>query len=110
MRTTILLLGFVLLTAGCGQTDVANNANSAKTPAAPEPWQVEYARLTNSIKIGMSEAEVRQAVGEPARDSAPMNSPGKWEYNLPGHLPVQVRFDRSNRVGRVEIASTTPIN
>jgi hypothetical protein len=93
----------LLLVCGCG--------NPIKPPEPPpEPpkrkqWEIELEQLQSVIKVGMTQAEVRKAAGEPqyVRSIVGMVSRVTWEYSLPSEKRFIVNFDEKGRVAEVEL-------
>jgi len=102
MRTAFPICLFALLLAcGCGEP--------VKPPAPPpEPpkrkqWEIELERLQSVIKVGMTQAEVKKAAGEPQFVRS-MVTRMTWEYSLPSEKRFLVNFDSKGKVEEAGLA------
>jgi hypothetical protein len=105
LKTRLSICLFVLLLAcGCGEP--------VKPPAPPpEPpkrkqWEIELEQLQSVIKVGMTQAEVRKAAGEPqyVRSIVGVATRVTWEYSLPSQKRFIVNFDSKGRVEEAGLA------
>jgi hypothetical protein len=87
-------------------------------PLPPEPpvvqkkqWEIELEHLQSVIKVGMTEAEVVKAAGEPhhVRSIVGVVQRVTWEYSLPSEKRFIVRFDDKGRVAGAELFSPTKV-
>lgn len=105
MKTQLsICLLTLLLACGCGEP--------VKAPAPPpEPpkrkqWEIELEHLQSVIKIGMTQAEVKAAAGEPqfVRSVVGVVTRMTWEYSLPSEKRFLVNFDGKGRVEEAGLA------
>jgi hypothetical protein len=95
-----------LLAAGCGDdsdsdepatTPAQTQAPTATTQAAAEPLVINVQQGVGGARLGMSEAEVREQLGAPARVATGLkNAQGEYtEFTYPGQFTVAFQRGQS---------------
>jgi hypothetical protein len=113
MKTNFFLVWMAVMTwSGCDKPKAPPPAPAA-APAAPEVWQARYDQLKAAVKIGMTEAEVIKAAGEPKTSysySGTSKTPAvTWEYEMPGSNRFAVRFGKDGKVVYADFDSATKV-
>jgi hypothetical protein len=110
MMRKLLLVSLPVLALACG-------CGEPPKPPPPEPppkkqWQIEMEHLQSVIKVGMTEAEVLKAAGEPQRVRSVVGMVRRviWEYSLPSEKSFIVRFDDKGKVAGCELVSAVKVN
>ena len=114
----IAMLAGSILWIGCRKSKESVATNELVTnqvvpvvPVVLEPWAVRAKELTAAVKIGMTDDEVVNAVGEPKMVTSAIGAQGDatWQYELGAGNWFTVQFDKSNRVTSLVPPSSTKL-
>ena len=111
----IAMLAGSILWIGCRKSKESVATDELITnqvaPVVLEPWAVRAKELTVAVKIGMTDDEVVNAIGEPKMVTTAIGAQGDatWQYELGAGNWFTVQFDKSNRVTSLVPPSSTKL-
>jgi len=111
----IAMLAGSILWVGCRKSKESVATKDLVTnqvaPVVLEPWVVRAKELTATVKIGMTDDEVVNAIGEPKMVTTAIGAQGDatWQYELGAGNWFTVQFDKSNRVTSLVPPSSTKL-
>ena len=111
----IAILAGSALWVGCRKSKESVATNELVTnqvaPVVLEPWAVRAKEFTAAVKIGMTDDEVVNAIGDPKMVTTAIGAQGDatWQYELGGGNWFTVQFDKSNRVTSLVPPSSTKL-
>ncbi len=111
MRRIYLFGLAAILLAGCNQPPPPAPSITDTTTVSNANWQALGNVMAAKIKLGMTDSEVQQILGEPTSDETriQMGEPTTtWRYTITSNVFFRVVFDRNHRVTGYKTSSTFP--